>query len=113
MQTALGSAATPTWVSHDASSTGASSQSDREDAYEDMAYPSNEYRLLGLFRFWGVIDSFYPYKDLIADTWATVLPRYIPKFESAKDALEYQSRDLSARYRAARFSRFYPRGDRL
>lgn len=66
-------------------------QSLKDKTYPEMKFPSPEYRLLGLFRFWGVINTFYPYRHLIDDTWGTVLQRYIPKFEADKDALEYQS----------------------
>jgi C-terminal processing protease CtpA/Prc len=55
-----------------------------------MEFPASEYRLLALFRFWSVIDNFYPYKNLIGDTWRDVLERFIPKFEADKTALEYQ-----------------------
>ena len=63
----------------------------RDEPYREMSFPRSEYRLLALFRFWGVIDTFYPYKDLIADTWSSVLPRFIPKFEASQNALEYQT----------------------
>ena len=62
----------------------------KERPYAEMEYPSPEYRLLALFRYWNVINYFYPYKHLIEETWATVLPRYIPKFEADRDAAEYQ-----------------------
>ncbi|MBV8858247.1 MAG: hypothetical protein JOZ96_19235 [Acidobacteria bacterium] len=62
----------------------------QERPYAEMEFPAAEYRLLALFRYWNVINYFYPYKHLIQDTWATVLPRYIPKFEADKDAAEYQ-----------------------
>ena len=55
-----------------------------------MQIPTVEYRLLALFRFWNVINYFFPYKNLIGDSWETVLPRYIPKFEANKDAVDYQ-----------------------
>lgn len=58
--------------------------------YADMLFPNVEYRLLALFRFWNVINNFFPYKHLIGDSWETVLPRYIPKFEANKDAVDYQ-----------------------
>jgi C-terminal processing protease CtpA/Prc len=57
--------------------------------YETMAYPEREYRLLALFRFWNVIHYFYPYKDLLDQDWDTVLPRFLPRFAAARDALEY------------------------
>ncbi|MEP6900652.1 MAG: S41 family peptidase [Actinomycetota bacterium] len=62
----------------------------KEDSYKEMEFPNPEYRLLALFRFWSVIDNFYPYKNLITDTWKDVLPRYIPKFEADKNAVDYQ-----------------------
>ena len=71
-----------------ASATGQTAQKDQP--YADMVFPNAEYRLLALFRFWNVINYFYPYKHLIGDSWQTVLPRYIPKFEANKDATDYQ-----------------------
>ena len=62
----------------------------KEKTYAEMEFPSAEYRLLALFRYWNVVNYFYPYRQLIEDTWATVLPRYIPKFEANRDAADYQ-----------------------
>lgn len=62
----------------------------KEKTYAEMEFPAAEYRLLALFRYWAVVNNFYPYKHLIQDTWATVLPRYIPKFEANRDAADYQ-----------------------
>jgi C-terminal processing protease CtpA/Prc len=63
----------------------------KEKAYAEMEFPGPEYRLLALFRFWTAINYLYPYKDLIGSDWNEILPRYIPKFEADKDALEYQT----------------------
>ncbi|HKG59483.1 MAG TPA: S41 family peptidase [Pyrinomonadaceae bacterium] len=68
--------------------TGLVPQKDR--AYAEMVFPNTEYRLLALFRYWNVVNYFFPYKHLIGDSWETVLPRYIPKFEANKHALDYQ-----------------------
>lgn len=58
--------------------------------YPDMSpLPPREYRLLGLFRFWNVIERFYPYKDLLDRPWDEVLPRFIPKLADADDPLAY------------------------
>jgi C-terminal processing protease CtpA/Prc len=62
----------------------------RDKSYAEMEFPGTEYRLLALFRFWNVINYFYPYKNLIGDSWKTVLPRYTPKFEANTDAVDYQ-----------------------
>ena len=52
-----------------------------------MSFPSEEYRLLALFRFWNVINYFYPYKDLLDTSWSTVLTDFIPRFLSFKRAI--------------------------
>jgi C-terminal processing protease CtpA/Prc len=62
----------------------------KDNSYTDMQFPTAEYRLLALFRFWNVINYFFPYKKLIDDPWDNVLTRYIPKFEANKDAVDYQ-----------------------
>lgn len=62
----------------------------KDQPYADMVFPNNEYRLLALFRYWNVINYFFPYRHLIGDSWETVLQRYIPKFEANKDAVDYQ-----------------------
>ena len=62
----------------------------KDQPYAEMTFPNTEYRLLALFRYWNVINYFFPYKHLIGESWETVLPRYIPKFEANKDATDYQ-----------------------
>lgn len=57
--------------------------------YEGMIYPGLEHRLLALFRIHNVIDYFFPYKDLMDDNWDAVLAAFMPRFEAAADALEY------------------------
>lgn len=61
----------------------------RENSYPEMTYPAEEYRLLSLFRFWNVIHYFFPYKDLMDRPWEDVLETFIPRFQRAKDALDY------------------------
>lgn len=57
-------------------------------AYAEMTDPSPEHRLLAVFRFWTIIDLFYPYKDLIGD-WDPVLPEFIERMEKTRGAEEY------------------------
>ena len=64
------------------------SQKDR--TYSEMEFPAKEYRLLALFRFWNIINYFFPYKHLTGSDWNDVLPKYIPQFEADKDAPEYR-----------------------
>ena len=65
-------------------------QGQKDDPYAQMSSPAEEYRLLALFRFWNVINYFYPYKHLTDQPWGTVLTDFIPRFLEAASALQYQ-----------------------
>lgn len=60
-----------------------------ENLYREMQFPSIEYRLLGLFRYWNIINYFYPYKKLIEGSWDSVLENFIPKMVNVHNAIEY------------------------
>lgn len=60
-----------------------------EKAYARMRYPDTGYRLLSLFRYWNIIQYFYPYKYLTDKNWNEVLVEFIPKFIYAKSNLGY------------------------
>ena len=61
-----------------------------EKPYAETACPDTEHRLLALFRFWNVIDWFFPYRDLMDRDWGGALVEFIPKFEACRDEVEYQ-----------------------
>jgi C-terminal processing protease CtpA/Prc len=60
-----------------------------ERAYAETNYPSLEHRLLAAFRIWGVIHTFFPYKELITEDWQGVLREFLPRFQIAADATAY------------------------
>ena len=60
-----------------------------EKPYIKMKYPDEAHRLLSLFRYWNVINYFYPYRNIIGYDWDSVLNEFIPKFMNAKDSLSY------------------------
>ncbi len=62
-----------------------------EPIYNDFDYPSEEYRLLGLFKYWNIIEYFYPYKYLTDQKWDSVLEEMIPKFRLASNEKEYKN----------------------
>lgn len=62
---------------------------EHEKAYEDSVYPSPELRLLGLSRYWNIIDYFYPYKYALDQDWDSVLVEMTPKFKDAPDTISY------------------------
>ena len=61
----------------------------KENPYCEMIYPNEEYRLVGLFRYWNIINYFFPYKYVIGQNWNNVITELIPCFQNAKDTLEY------------------------
>lgn len=60
-----------------------------ESAYSSMKYPDAGFRLLTLFRYWNIIQYYFPYKNLIEEDWKNVLGEFIPKVYSAKNETEY------------------------
>lgn len=62
----------------------------REESYSSMKYPDVGFRLLALFRYWNIIQYYFPYKYLIGEDWHAVLSEFIPQMIDAKDGLEYR-----------------------
>lgn len=60
-----------------------------ENAYSSMKYPDAGFRLLTLYRYWNIIQYYFPYKNLIEEDWKNVLEEFIPKFIEAKNETEY------------------------
>lgn len=60
-----------------------------EKPYKEMRFPNQEYRLLSLFRFWNIINYYYPYKYSLKEDWEYFLERIIPVFVNSKDTLQY------------------------
>ncbi|MGI6342324.1 MAG: S41 family peptidase [Bacteroidales bacterium] len=61
-----------------------------EKHYSNMPYPDDGFRLLSLYRYWNMINYFFPYKYLMDEDWNQKLSEYIPVFINAKDELEYE-----------------------
>lgn len=63
-----------------------------EAGYGNNIYPDAGFRLLALYRYWNIIEYFYPYRKNVTDkTWDNVLYKFIPLFVNAKNAEEYRS----------------------
>jgi len=60
-----------------------------EKPYKEMLYPDVNYRLLSLFRFWNVINYYYPYKYLVGKPWDSILREMIPEMIDVSDTLSY------------------------
>jgi hypothetical protein len=62
---------------------------ENEPEYKDFEYPSRNFRLLSLFKYWNTIEYFYPYKYLTDLNWDEVLLEMIPRFIDSKSEMEY------------------------
>ncbi len=71
----------------------------KEKGYYDSIQPSPELRMLGLARYWNVVNYFFASKYLIGEDWNAVLTDMIPKFKDAIDTIEYHKAilELTAR----------------
>ncbi len=60
-----------------------------EIAYDKTALPDAGLRLLALYRYWNMVQYFFPYKNLIGEDWKAVLAEMIPQFALAETDTAY------------------------
>ena len=61
-----------------------------EKEYKNMAFDDDGFKLLSLYRYWNMIEYFFPYKHLTDTKWEKVLHDLIPTFLNADDELAYK-----------------------
>jgi len=61
-----------------------------EAPYTQFKYPDAGYRLLSLYRYWNIVEYFYPYKNTLKESWDSTLKTLIPQFVTAKDEMAYK-----------------------
>jgi C-terminal processing protease CtpA/Prc len=61
-----------------------------EPAYTRLKPGDAGFQLLGLYRFWNIIEYWSPYRDVLGENWDEVLKEHIPKIALAKTADAYQ-----------------------
>ena len=61
-----------------------------ENGHSQMAYPDDGFRLLALFRYWNMVNYFFPSKYLMDYDWGLALKKFIPVIVDAKNELEYE-----------------------
>ncbi len=61
-----------------------------ENPYTQFDYPDAGFRLLALYRYWNMINYFFPYKHLTDENWENVILDFVPKFVNAKNEQEYK-----------------------
>lgn len=62
----------------------------KEKSYSKNLYPDSGFRLISLYRYWNMIEYFFPNKHLTDKNWDTVLQEYLADFIQAKNELEYE-----------------------
>lgn len=60
-----------------------------EHEYFDTRFPDAGIRLLALYRYWNMVNYFFPYRYLIGESWIKVLSEFIPVFLRAQNSAEY------------------------
>jgi hypothetical protein len=65
-------------------------QFNRELPYAALTFPDSGYQLLALYRFWNIIQYWFPYQDQLDQNWDAVLAEFIPRVALAKDKTAYQ-----------------------
>jgi len=71
-------------------------QFDNEPPYVTIKLPDSGYQLLALFRFWNMVQYFYPNRDIMSDDtadtdyWDNVLSEFIPRIALAQTSVSYQ-----------------------
>lgn len=60
-----------------------------EYPYPDMPYPDAGIRLLALYRYWNMVQYFFPDRHLMNENWGGVLAEFVPRFCQAADSDAY------------------------
>ena len=63
---------------------------DNEPAYAALKFPDAGYQLLALYRFWNIIEYWFPYRDQLDGDWDRVLAEFVPRVALAADKDAYQ-----------------------
>ena len=61
-----------------------------ENAYPRMAWTDDGFKLLALFRYWNMIEYWFPYRHLMDADWDAVMREFIPRMTAADDELSYK-----------------------
>jgi Peptidase family S41 len=63
---------------------------DHELQYPKLKFPDSGFQLLGLFRFWNILQYWSPNRIVAQEDWPQVLQTFIPKVALAADKTNYQ-----------------------
>ena len=60
-----------------------------ENEYKNFDWKNEDLRLLTLFRYWNIVEYFFPYKYQTDVLWDDVLKKMIPKFQNPKSEMDF------------------------
>lgn len=63
---------------------------EHELAYPNVRFPDPGYQLLGLYRYWNIIEYWYPNRNVLDQDWDAVLAEFVPRVTLARDKDAYQ-----------------------
>jgi C-terminal processing protease CtpA/Prc len=63
---------------------------DHELGYEKVKLPDAGFQILGLYRFWNIIEYWSPYRDIVGANWDDVLRQFLPQIALARNSEDYQ-----------------------
>lgn len=86
-----------------------------EEPFAGSVLPDEKHRLLALFRYWNIIEYFYPHKKSNVPHWDKVLFESIPEFIAASDSTKYRETflELTTRLKDSHSFFSHPVWDRL
>jgi C-terminal processing protease CtpA/Prc len=61
-----------------------------EGEFAGLHLPDAGYQLLGLYRFWNIIEYWFPYRDVLGENWPEVLAQFVPRVALSKSPEAYQ-----------------------
>lgn len=62
----------------------------KERPYSHMPFPDAGFRLLSIYRYWNMIQYYFPYRHLTDIAWEEVLRKHIPRLLNAENELQYE-----------------------
>ncbi len=66
-----------------------------EPLYPQVKFPDSGFQILAIYRFWNVIEYWFPYRDLIDEDWDAVLRDSLRKAAASMDSVEFQREMLA------------------
>jgi Peptidase family S41 len=68
---------------------------DHEPAYARVALPDAGFQLLGLYRFWNIVQYWYPNREIVGEHWSGVLGDTVAGIALAKTPADYKRQLLA------------------